>query len=54
MMASRRRGGEKSRATAKEQRRVKGSKGVLHFDEAMPRGDKADSASDVGGAAHAG
>jgi hypothetical protein len=29
-------------------------KGVLRFDEAMPRGDKADNASHVGGAAHAG
>jgi hypothetical protein len=28
--------------------------GVLHFNEAMPRGDMADSASHVGGAAHAG
>jgi hypothetical protein len=32
----------------------RGSKGVLHFDKAMSRGDKADSASHVGGAAHAG
>jgi hypothetical protein len=28
--------------------------GVFHFNEAMPRGDMADSASHMGGAAHAG
>jgi hypothetical protein len=32
----------------------RGSKGVLPFDKVVPRGDKADSASHVGGAAHAG
>jgi hypothetical protein len=46
-------GGAKSGAAVKEQRRVKGSKGVLHLDEAMSQGDKADCASHVGGAVHA-
>jgi hypothetical protein len=32
----------------------RGRKGVLRFDAAMPRGDKADSASHVGGAVHTG
>jgi hypothetical protein len=41
-----------TRGVSKGERR--GSKGVLHFNEAMLRGDKADSASHVGDAAHAG